>query len=363
MVERPHLARVEALAEGMVGDVVLVLAVLAVEQLRRHDDRCRAVEQRDLEREHRQVPVGEADETLRPDAHPLAGGRAPHEVAGEDAVAEVEHPLVRLEVGVAHQQRLVVDVQLHQLGVGHVDDRLAGLGEAERLLGVADVPGLVEAVDERAVAVRVAPLLGVGAHADVAVGDGEQRLGERRGRRRRTRARRSRHGSVGKRCRSRWSGAVRLIDAFVQQLGEVVDDDVGTVGMQRFVTGAAIDADDQAETAGPAGGHSGHRVLDDDRLRRLHAEAVGGGEEQVGRRLAGDVLGRGEHAVGDDVESRRQPGRLEHLAARCATTTPRRPSCRAIPGGRGSGPSRGTARSPPRAGSSGTRRSCGCRAR
>ena len=172
-----------------------------------------AVEQRDLEREHRQVAVGEADEPLRPHAHALAGRRPPDQVAGERAVAEVEHPLVRLEVGVAQQQRLVVDVQLHQLGVGDVDDRLTRLGEPERLLGVVDVPRLVEPVDERAVAVRVAALLGVGAHPDVAVGDGEQRLGQPEVGRRRTRARRAatgRSGSgAGRGGRARW----RLIAA------------------------------------------------------------------------------------------------------------------------------------------------------
>ena len=78
----------------------------------------------------------------------------------------------------------------------------------------------------------------------------------------------------------------------VQQLGEVVDDDVGAVLEQRVVAGAAVDADDEAEAAGPAGGDAGDGVLDHDRPRRVDAEAVGGVQEHVGRRLAGDVLGR-----------------------------------------------------------------------
>ena len=178
VVELAHLARIVGVPEGVHRDVVLVLAVLAVEHLRGHDDRGRAVEHRELEREHGQVAVGQRHEALGADAHPLAGRRPPHQVAGEDAVAEVERPLVGLEVGVRQQQRLVVDVQLHQLGVGDVDDGLAELGEAERVLGVVDAPRLVEAVDVRPVAVGVAALLGVGAHAEVAVADGEQRLGE-----------------------------------------------------------------------------------------------------------------------------------------------------------------------------------------
>ena len=197
VVERAHLARVDAVPERRRGDVVLVLAVLAVEELRRHDDRRVALEQRDLEREHGEVAVGQADEPLRAHPHPLAGRRAPHQVPRQRAVAEVEHPLVGLDVGAGQQQRLVVDVQLHQLGVGHVDDRLARLGEPERLLGVVDVPRLVEPVEERAVAVGVAPLLRVGPHADVPVGDGEERLGQAEVARRRTPARRGATGSIG----------------------------------------------------------------------------------------------------------------------------------------------------------------------
>ena len=53
----------------------------------------------------------------------------------------------------ASQQGLVVDVELHELGVGNVDDRLAGLGETVGALGVVDVPGLVEPVDVGAVEV------------------------------------------------------------------------------------------------------------------------------------------------------------------------------------------------------------------
>ena len=351
VVERPHLARVEALAEGVGGDVVLVLAVLAVEQLRRHDDRRRSVEQRDLEREHRQVAVGEADEALRPHAHPLAGGRAPDEVAREDAVAEVEHPLVRLEVGVAQQQRLVVDVQLHQLGVGDVDDRLTRLGEAERLLGVADVPRLVEAVDERAVAVRVAALLGVGAHPDVAVGDGEQRLGQpevvdvvlaldepprvgrepvqvevvgrvapHAGSSRRRAARRDRR----RRRRRRWRGGRR--------------------GRRR----------DRRRRRGRRRPPGRRRRRTGRPRRRPTSPAATPRRSAAARNRSGAGLPAmcsvaASDAVGDDVEARRQPGRLEHLAGVARRRARRRPWCRASPGGRGSAPSRDTARSPRRA--------------
>ena len=158
--------------------VVLVLAVLAVEQLRGDDQRGVAGEHGHLEREHHEVALGHRDHAGGVDPDPLARRRAPDERAPQHAVAEVEGALVVLEVGGADDERLVVDVELHQLGVRGVDDRLAGAGEPVGRLGVPDRPGLVQPVDVGAVLERVAALLGVAAHADVAVGDGEQGLGD-----------------------------------------------------------------------------------------------------------------------------------------------------------------------------------------
>ena len=170
------LAGVDAFAHRHRPDVVFVLAVLPVEDLRRDRDGRVVVEHRDLERQHRQVALGERHHATRLDLHPLAAGRAPQDRPGHDAGAEVEVALVLDEVGDRQQQRLVVDVQADDLGVGCVDDRLTDLGEAERLLGVMDLPGLVEAVDERAVRERVAALVDVAAQAEIAVADREQRL-------------------------------------------------------------------------------------------------------------------------------------------------------------------------------------------
>ncbi len=79
VIEMARLARVAAFAECGVGDVVLVLSVLAVEQLRGDHHRCGLVEQRHIEREHRQVAMGEADHPRGHDADTLPGRRAPHE--------------------------------------------------------------------------------------------------------------------------------------------------------------------------------------------------------------------------------------------------------------------------------------------
>ena len=119
-----------------------------------------------------------ADHPRGPDAHALAGRSPPHEVPFEDAGAEVDAALVFVEVGAGEQQRLVVDVQLHHLGVGHVDHGLPRLREPVGVLGVLDGPGLVESVEVRAVAVRLAALLRVRPHPEVTIAEGEERLGQ-----------------------------------------------------------------------------------------------------------------------------------------------------------------------------------------
>ena len=73
-----------------------------------------------------------------------------------------------------------------------------------------------------------------------------------------------------------------------------------------------VDADHEPEAAGPAGLHAGQRVLEHCRLARSDAEAPGGEQEHVGRRLAGQVLPFGGEPVDDHLEQLGQPGHLEH---------------------------------------------------
>ena len=177
--------------------------------------------------------------------------------------------LVLAHVGDVERQRLVVDVDAHDLRVGRVDDRLADLGEAVRLLGVADRERLVEPVDERAVLVREATLGVVAAQAEVAVADREERLG---------------HPDVVEVERRldeapRVDGEPVAIDhadcSSVSGVGtgrlddsrEVVDDDVGAGVAQRLRAGAAVDADDEPEAAGGGGLHAAQGVFDGDAAR------------------------------------------------------------------------------------------------
>ena len=81
------------------------------------------------------------------------------------------------------------------------------------------------------------------------------------------------HGSTGRRWRS-------------QELGEVVDDDVGAVLEQRLALADAVDADDVAELPGAPGLDAGQRVLEHRRLVGPHAEPARALEERVRRGLA-----------------------------------------------------------------------------
>ena len=177
VLQRFGAAGVEFGTLGGGGVVVFVLAVLAVEDLRVDDHGGVGVEQFDFERHDGDVLFLEADHAVAGDADLLAARGAPVEAAAQHAVAEVEGTFVVVDFGVAQAQRFVVDVQAHRLGVGGVDDRLPLARKAVGVFGVADVPGFVQAVDERAVFGGIASLGRVGAHADVAVGQGEQGLG------------------------------------------------------------------------------------------------------------------------------------------------------------------------------------------
>jgi ABC-type sugar transport system ATPase subunit len=130
----------------------------------------------DLVHDEREVPVLERDEARRPDRDVLPAGRRPHELASQHAGTQVEAPFVLEQTGAGQVQRLVVDVQLHQRRVRHVDDRLAGPREAVGLLGVHDRPGLVEAVEQRRRLVDRSTLVVHPADADEAVRDGEHAL-------------------------------------------------------------------------------------------------------------------------------------------------------------------------------------------
>ena len=123
------------------------------------------------------VALGEGDQPPRFDQHPLAGSGLPENLAIEGARLHVEGTFVDLQAGGGQKKRFVVDVETHRLGIGDVDHSLAGLGKAEGVFPVDNGPGFVKTVDEGAVLERRARLLEIAAHPQVAVADGENRLG------------------------------------------------------------------------------------------------------------------------------------------------------------------------------------------
>ena len=188
-------------------------------------------------------------------------------------------------------------------------------------LGVPDRPGLVEAVDEGAVLVGVAALLGVAAQAEVAVADGEERLGRRRGRRVGSGSRRARHGSIGNRPRSSGSRPIGVAvharasgRPITAELARSSTTRSAPASRQRARPGAAVDADHQPEVAGRPRADAGDRVLEHDRSRqrstpsslRPRAGTCRARACPAARRLAGD------RAVDHDPEAVGEAGGLEH---------------------------------------------------
>ena len=179
LVEGGTLPRVQLTALDGDGAVVvreLALAVLAVEQLGGDDDGGVRIQQLHFERHDREVALLEADHALGSHAHALAAWGAPDHAAAQHAVAEVEGAAVLADIRVAEAQRLVVDVQAHRLRVRDVDDGLAVAGQAVGILGVGDLPVLVDTIDIGAVDSGIATLWRVAAHAEVAVGLREEGL-------------------------------------------------------------------------------------------------------------------------------------------------------------------------------------------
>ena len=119
----------------------------------------------------------ERDEPGAADADVFARWGRPHQIASEDPVAHVEYPEVLRRACGREEQRFVVDVQLDDRRVGHVDDRLSDARQAERVLGMDDRPCLVETVDEGARLVSRDTLVRATSDAEVPVGQRECRLG------------------------------------------------------------------------------------------------------------------------------------------------------------------------------------------
>ena len=136
------------IGDGAGRHLVLGRRVLPVEDLGVDHDRGVVVDG-DLVADRGDVAVLERHEPLGAHVDVLAGRGRPQDVPAQRAGPHVQDPLVAGEACRGQVERLVVDVELQDGGVGDVDEGLAEARQAVGLLGVDDRPRLVEAAHER----------------------------------------------------------------------------------------------------------------------------------------------------------------------------------------------------------------------
>ena len=160
-------------APGVAGrhDVALV-----GEQVRLQGDAQRRVQRLDLVADRGHAAVTEGDQPAAGHAHRASADRTPQELPLEDARAQIQRPLVTLEAPAVHVERLVLHEQPDRRAVGHADDRLSGLGKAERELWVLDRVRLEEAVKVGAAQAGRLALVERPPDAEVAVGQRKDRF-------------------------------------------------------------------------------------------------------------------------------------------------------------------------------------------
>ena len=329
-----HLAPEGGHLTGVVG---LAQVALVGHQLRReldgHGVGGLRAERLDLVLEARQVRDGERDQPAGPDRHPPARGRLPHDLAADEATAEVEDPVVLDELARAHVEDLAVDGERDHLAVGDVQHGLVVEGETVGGLGIDDRARLVEAVEVGPPLEGGRTLLEVAAQTEVAVGQREDGLAlgqrievevgladvptldrvHRRGTDTRRRRRRLAEGSglarqvVGPAIGCRFARTHRG-----HQLREVLDHDVGAVLTEGLGLVRPVDPDDEPEVTGPTGLHPREGVLEDHTPCHRHREATGRLDEGVGGGLAADAAVLDVPAVDADVELVGDPGGLDH---------------------------------------------------
>ena len=122
-----------------------------------------------------------------------------------------------------------------------------------------------------------------------------------------------------------------LDQSVVQQLGEIVDDDVGAVVPQRRRPGRPGRRRRRSRSARVPGLDAGEGVLEHGRLRRLDAERRAPARNVSGCGLALQVVLVGDDAVDPGVEEVLDTGGLQHVAelALADTTARRSPASRA----------------------------------
>lgn len=97
-----------------------------------------------------------------------------------------------------------------------------------------------------------------------------------------------------------------------EQVGEVVDYQVGAGGAQLGGLSGPVDADDETEATRASGGYAGQRIPEHRSLSRLDAEAPRRLQEDVGRGLPREAELVRDRAVDLDVEGIAETRRPQH---------------------------------------------------
>ncbi len=152
---------------------------LLIIYLRRNDHGCVGVQNGDLIRDRRQVPVLKRDEPARFDGHVLARRRLPQNLPVERPGLHVERAFEAEQCCGGKIKGLVVDVQPDDFAIRHVDDRLPGRGEPVGDFSVHDRPRLVKSVHEGSALKERGAFFEVSSHPEVPVCRGKERFRRR----------------------------------------------------------------------------------------------------------------------------------------------------------------------------------------
>ena len=245
-------------------------------QLRADDEAAGFVQCCDLVSDTGEMALGQGDESRAVNPESPTVRQLIYDGPFEGAAFHVQRAFELVDLRCLAGDRVLVDEQADGRAVRNRHDGLTCGGESVGQLGIGDRPGLVEAVEKGRRPVRRLPFVEGTTQSEVAVGQREESLGlfhrvgvvgtlnQPPGIRRVLRAcgEDSFRGcleSVPSRA-----GAVDVVPRVDQELAQVGDHQVGSVGCQLVSVSGAINADDQTERARAPGFDSGDRVFDND---------------------------------------------------------------------------------------------------
>ena len=144
--------------------------------LGRNDKRRRRVQKGDAVGNGGHVLIGKRYQAARGDKHLFSCRCLPNDLPVERPRLHVEPPVILQQLGMGQPKGLIVDEELDDLAVGHVENGLPGFRKAVGILSIYHRPRFVEPIDKRTVFCVRAALLRAPAHADIAIAKREHRF-------------------------------------------------------------------------------------------------------------------------------------------------------------------------------------------